>query len=203
MPPLKTRNLRTRSAPTDSKASQATGRRASTTGRRESDDDLAALLGQLSTAMLRAPAYATDREIEIWLDKVCQALDVDRAGVFERHDSKSPMEMTPTWVRAPYPPDPPQVIADSAFRSIVNKVMAGESFNYSYASDLPPEMDDLKAWVLEHGPKAGAAAILLITRSRCALIVRSVVPNSAATCLFSNPLVIRLKTSRSREVSDS
>jgi signal transduction histidine kinase len=160
MPPSKTPDLRTRPSATGGKVSQAIGHRSSTSRRRESDDDLASLLGRLSTAMLRAPAHATDREIEIWLGRVCQALDVDRAGVFERKDSKSPMEMTHTWVRAPYPPDPPQVIADSAFRSIVNKVMAGESFNYSYASDLPPEMDDLKAWVLEHGPKAGAAVPL-------------------------------------------
>jgi formate hydrogenlyase transcriptional activator len=124
------------------------------------DGELELLLGESSKAMLRAPAHATDHEIEIWLGNVCQALGVDRAGIFERNHSNSPMEMTHTWVRRPFPPDPPQVIADNSFKSIVRKVISGESFHYSYPSDLPPSMNDLRAWVLKHGPNAGAAVPL-------------------------------------------
>jgi len=42
-----------------------------------------------------------------------------------------------------------------------------------------------------------SARILRITFPRCALIVTSVVPNSPAICLFSNPATISVKTCRS------
>jgi hypothetical protein len=50
-------------------------------------------------------------------------------------------------------------------------------------------------------PASESAFILIITRSRCAFTVRSVVPNSAPTCLFNRPVLIRVKASCSRGVS--
>src|ERR1035441_4781024 len=64
------------------------------------------LVGELSAAMARAPADAVDREIDSWLGKICQALDLDRSAVYERDAPGEPVRTTHTWRRANSPPFP-------------------------------------------------------------------------------------------------
>ena len=42
------------------------------------------LVGELSAAMARVPADEVDREIELWLGKISQALNLDRSAIYER-----------------------------------------------------------------------------------------------------------------------
>jgi hypothetical protein len=62
------------------------------------------LVGELSTAMTRASAPAVDNEIETWLGKICQALDLDRSAVYERNAPGERVRTTHTWLRANFPP---------------------------------------------------------------------------------------------------
>ena len=43
------------------------------------------LVSELSAAMTRAAAHEVDREIDTWLAKICQALDLDRSAIQECH----------------------------------------------------------------------------------------------------------------------
>jgi len=54
------------------------------------------LVSELSTAMARVPADAVDHEIEIWLGKICEALDLDRSAIYERDAPNDPVRTTHT-----------------------------------------------------------------------------------------------------------
>src|SRR5258707_15385749 len=64
------------------------------------------LVGELSAAMARVPAEDVDREIELWLGKICRTLDLDRSAVYERDAPDKPVRATHTWVRPNFPAFP-------------------------------------------------------------------------------------------------
>jgi signal transduction histidine kinase len=64
------------------------------------------LVDELSAVMTRTPAHQVDREIDIWLGKISQALDLDRSGIYERDSPYAPVRTTHIWKRPKIPPFP-------------------------------------------------------------------------------------------------
>jgi signal transduction histidine kinase len=120
------------------------------------NDGLESLIGELSTAMTRAPAHAVDHEIETWLGKICLALDLDRSAVYERDGPDQPVNTTHTWVRANFPPFPRDYDPEKLFKTTADWVMAGNQFTFSRPSDSSDELGDARLFVERYGPKASA-----------------------------------------------
>ena len=115
------------------------------------------LVGELSAAMARAPADAVDSEIESWLGKICQTLDLDRSALYERDTPEQPVRTTHIWIRAGFPPFPRRYDPGKLFQATTDWVMAGNQFTFARPSDIPAENSDLRPFVEQYGPKASAA----------------------------------------------
>ncbi len=115
------------------------------------------LVGELSAAMARAPANAVDGEIESWLGKICQALDLDRSAVYERDAPDQPVRTTHTWRRANFPPFPRNYDPGKIIQKTTNWVMEGNQLTFSHPSNIPAELEDARRFVERYGPKASAA----------------------------------------------
>jgi signal transduction histidine kinase len=114
------------------------------------------LVGELSASMARVPADAVDREIESWLGKICEALDLDRSGVYERDAPGEPVRTTHTWHRANFPAFPRHYDPGKFLQATTDFVMAGKQITYSRPSEIPAELGDARRWVEQYGPKASA-----------------------------------------------
>ena len=112
------------------------------------------LVDELSMAMTRAPAAAVDREIESWLGKICQALDLDRSGIYERDAPDQQVRVTHTWVRVDVPPFPQKFDPEKVLKTLTDWVLAGNSFTFSHPGEIPEDMPDARLFVERYGPKA-------------------------------------------------
>jgi signal transduction histidine kinase len=115
------------------------------------------LVDELSAAMALAPADAVDREVESWLGKISEALDLDRSAVYERDAPGQPVRTTHTWLRAGFPPFPRNYDPEKLFQRSTEAVMAGNQFTFARPSDIPSELADVRPFVERYGPKASAA----------------------------------------------
>jgi signal transduction histidine kinase len=114
------------------------------------------LVGELSAAMAAAPADAVDHEIETWLGKICQALDLDRSAVYERDAPDKPVRTTHTWRRANFPPFPRNYDPEKLIRATTDWVMAGNQLTFGRPAEIPAELEDARRFVERYGPKASA-----------------------------------------------
>jgi signal transduction histidine kinase len=114
------------------------------------------LMGELSMAMTRTPAAAVDREIEVWLGKICQVLDLDRSGIYERDAPDQQVRVTHTWVRADFPPFPQNYNPERLLKTLTDWVLAGNSLTFSHPSEIPDDMREARRFVERYGPKASA-----------------------------------------------
>jgi signal transduction histidine kinase len=115
------------------------------------------LVGELSAAMARVPADEVDREIEQWLGKICQALDLDRSAVYERDSEDQPVRATHTWVRPNFQPFPRNYDPEKLLQRSTQLVMSGKMLVFARPSDIPAENQDTRRFVEKYGPKASAA----------------------------------------------
>jgi len=115
------------------------------------------LVGELSAAMARVPADEVDREIEQWLGKICQALDLDRSAVYERDSPDDLVRATHTWVRPNFPPFPRNYDPERLVQRSTRLVMSGKMLVFSDPSEIPADNPDARRMVAKYGPKASAA----------------------------------------------
>jgi signal transduction histidine kinase len=115
------------------------------------------LVGELSAAMARVPADEVDREIELWLGKICRALDLDRSAVYERDAPDQPVRATHTWVRPNFPPFPRNYDPEKLLQRSTQLVMSGKMLVFAHPSEIPAENQDARRMVAKYGPKASAA----------------------------------------------
>ena len=106
--------------------------------------------------MARAPADEVDGEIELWLGKICQALDLDRSGIYERDTPDEPVRATHTWHRANFPPFPRDYDPEKLLDVTCDWVMGGNPITFSRPSEIPRELPDARRFVERFGPKASA-----------------------------------------------
>ncbi len=114
------------------------------------------LVVELSAAMARVPADAVDREIDSWLGKICEALDLDRSAVYERNSPSDPVRVTHTWLRLNFPPFPRRYDPEKLFRETTNWVFQGNQLTFARLSDIPEELAEIRPVVERYGPKASA-----------------------------------------------
>jgi signal transduction histidine kinase len=115
------------------------------------------LVGELSAAMARTPADEVDGEIELWLGKICRALDLDRSAVYERDSPDQQVRATHTWVRPNFPPFPRNYDPEKLLQKSTQLVMSGKMLVFARPSDIPAENQDARRLVAKYGPKASAA----------------------------------------------
>ncbi len=114
------------------------------------------LVSEVSAAMARVPADDVDREIESWLGKISQALDLDRSAIYERDAVGEPVRVTHTWRRADFPSFPRNYDPEEFFQASVDWVMGGNPITFSAIDEIPPELEDARRFVERWGPKASA-----------------------------------------------
>src|SRR5208282_724020 len=127
------------------------------TRERRENERFESLVDELSTAMALAPADAVDREIDSWLGKICQALDLDRSAIYERDAPDKPLCTTHTWLRPGFPPFPRNYDPERLLQRGTKLVMAGKTLTFARPSDIPAENKDARRFVERYGPKASAA----------------------------------------------
>jgi signal transduction histidine kinase len=113
------------------------------------------LVDALSAVMARMPAEAVDREINVWLEKICLALDLDRSAIYERDEPGKQLRVSHTWVRANFPPFPRNFDLKMV-KSAADWVFAGNELVWSRPSELPFEWKDVGRFVERYGPQASA-----------------------------------------------
>jgi len=115
------------------------------------------LVGELSAAMALVPADEVDREIEQWLGKICQALDLDRSAVYERDSQDERVRATHTWVRPNFPSFPRNYDPEKLLQKSTQLVMSGKMLVFADPSEIPADNPDARRMVAKYGPKASAA----------------------------------------------
>jgi signal transduction histidine kinase len=132
------------------------GRAVRVEGKAQKVQGFGSLVGELSAAMAHVPADAVDREIESWLGKICEALDLDRSAIYERDTPADPVRTTHTWGRANIPPFPRNYDPSKFFKATYDWVMAGNPLTFSHPSKIPIELADTRRFVERYGPTASA-----------------------------------------------
>jgi signal transduction histidine kinase len=115
------------------------------------------LVVELSAAMARVPADSVDQEIDLWLGKICQSLDLDRCAVYERQGPNDPVLTTHTWVRKGFPPLPRGYRPETHWHRRAKFVMEGNVSAFSSPDEIPNDEPDAKRFVKRYGPKASAS----------------------------------------------
>ncbi len=85
-----------------------------------------------------------DGEIETWLGKICQALGLDRSGIYERDSPLDPVRTTHTWKRPNIPPFPRDFDPEKYLKTTTDWVMAGNQIVFSSPSGIPAELAGCK-----------------------------------------------------------
>jgi signal transduction histidine kinase len=119
-------------------------------------DRFESLVSELSAAMTRASAHEVDREIEIWLGKISQALGLDRSGIYERDSSSDPVRTTHTWKRHDIPPLPQDFDPEKVLKTTTEWVLAGNQLVFSSPTGVPAELTDAREFAARYGLKASA-----------------------------------------------
>jgi signal transduction histidine kinase len=114
------------------------------------------LVDELSAVMTRTPAHAVDGEIETWLGKICEALGLDRSGIYERDAPLDSVRTTHTWKRPKIPPFPRDFDPAKFLKTTTDWVLAGNRIVFSSPSEIPAELADARRLVERYGPKASA-----------------------------------------------
>jgi signal transduction histidine kinase len=119
-------------------------------------DRFQSLVSELSAAMTRASAHEVDREIEVWLGRISQALGLDRSGIYERNSPSDPVRTTHTWKRPDVPPLPRDFDPQKFLKTTTDWVLAGNQLVFSSPAGIPAELADAREFVARYGLKASA-----------------------------------------------
>jgi signal transduction histidine kinase len=81
---------------------------------------------------------------------------LDRSAIYERDAPGESVRPTHTWVRAGFPPFPPNFDPEKLAKRTTDWILAGNQLAFSRPGDIPPEMEDLRRFVEKYGPQASA-----------------------------------------------
>jgi signal transduction histidine kinase len=113
------------------------------------------LVDELSAAIAKAPAEAVDADIQVWLERICLALDLDRSAIYERGPTNR-VRTSHTWVRPNFPDFPRNFDPERLTRKTTDWIVGGSRIVFSRATEIPAEFSDLKRFIARYGPKASA-----------------------------------------------
>jgi PAS domain S-box-containing protein len=113
------------------------------------------LLTELSATFARVPSSEVDREIEGWLGRLVEFLDVDRSSFFKLTEGGTKLDRTHSYARPGIAPQPPTRM-DVRFPWMAEQLRLGNLGNWPCVErDLPPEAHAEQAYALEVGAKSG------------------------------------------------
>jgi transcriptional regulator with GAF, ATPase, and Fis domain len=110
------------------------------------------------------PPNEVDRQIEHGLQHLAQFLEVDRSTLFEISQDKTHLRATHSWTVAGCEPAP-ALIAFDQLPWATAKILRGDIFLFSQASDLPEEATRDKAYLQKQGPKSAVVIPLAVAGS--------------------------------------
>lgn len=122
----------------------------------EEAEKFESLVGELSATMAQTPAEAVDNEIEIWLGKICLALDLDRSAIYERDAPGWLVRTSHTWVRPNITPFPKKYDPEKLLQKTTRWILAGNRVVFSHPDEIPFDLGDFRSFVRRFGPKASA-----------------------------------------------
>ncbi len=119
-------------------------------------------LADLSTAFTGVASTQVDAEIERWLRRLVEFLDVDTAGLVQMSPDEKALELTHSYALEGVPP-PPKIILDTQFAWYVAQVRQGRTLRFERLPDgLPPEAVSEHAYVVDTGFKSHLAFPLIV-----------------------------------------
>lgn len=126
--------------------------------------DFEKLLSDLSAALVRVPVAEIDNEIELWLQRIVLAMDVDRGNVLQVDPVDGRIYVTHQWGRpGVFTPDR-GLKTDSIkwYPWLLTKLLSGELVVFSSFAELPPEASQDVATARRMGAKSNATIPLKV-----------------------------------------
>ncbi len=120
--------------------------------------DFETLVSGLSSSFVRASVEEVDREIELWLQKIVLAMDVDRGTLAQLEPTQRSLLVTHQWARKGVSTPDKGSDVRRAFPWTASKLLAGEVVAASRIEDFPPEAGEERAYARLNG---GACTIAL------------------------------------------
>jgi PAS domain S-box-containing protein len=107
-------------------------------------------ISDVSASLVNLPAEQTDQRITEALREIADVLRLQRVGFFERNPIEEHFTRTHVWVRDGLAPLPRQLLRDHS-HWLVKRLLAGQTFQYSSLSEMPPETRPLRNFLEKHG----------------------------------------------------
>ncbi len=119
------------------------------------------LLLEISAKFVNLPARGVDREIKHGLQRVVEALGVDRSTLFEFSEELDDFRVSHSWATDGLEPLP-SVIASKHWPYAINMVRRGDTWKFSGMEDLPIEATVEREFYLRTGMKSSLAIPLSV-----------------------------------------
>lgn len=120
------------------------------------------LLDDLLSGFARAPARTIDREIAHWLREIAQALDLDRATVWERTRDERVFACLHWWDRGGAPAMPAISRSIQVSPWAAARILAGEPVIHGRIEETPAQAKPMRAFVEKYGAGANATLSLQV-----------------------------------------
>jgi signal transduction histidine kinase len=114
------------------------------------------LVDGLSAAMAQAPPEAVDREIEVWIEKICLGLDLDCGAIYERDTQEGKTRVSQTWSRPGLRAFPPRDDPKWQIEEVDDWLLAGKRIVFSRPSEIPSEFAGIGRFLKLYGQQAFA-----------------------------------------------
>jgi formate hydrogenlyase transcriptional activator len=119
------------------------------------------LLLEISAKFVNLPARGVDREIKHGLQRVVEALGVDRSTLFEFSEEMDDFRVSHSWATDGLEPLP-SVVASKYWPYAIHRVRRGDIWKFSGMEDLPPEATVEREFYLRTGMKSALAIPLSV-----------------------------------------
>ena len=111
------------------------------------------LLTDISARFVALPAERVDATIEDAQRRIVETLDLDRSTLFEFSGPRMEMTVTHSYARPGLAPLP-RLTASEHYPWVLQKILRGESFQFSSVDELPPEAARDAESIRQLGPKS-------------------------------------------------
>jgi signal transduction histidine kinase len=106
--------------------------------------------------MATAPAEAVDREIKVWIEEICLALDLDHGAIYERDAQGGKTRVSQMWSRPGLPAFPPHDDPQWHIEEVDDWLLAGKRIVFSRPSEIPSEFAGIGRFLKLYEQKAFA-----------------------------------------------
>ncbi len=118
------------------------------------------LLVELSAAFVNVPAAEVDREIERWLQRIVEFLDIDRSTIAQLSEDGL-LRLTHSWAREGFEPAP-LTLREEEIPWVAGQLRRGEIVMFARWDDLPVEAGRDKQTLQRLGPRSNVTVPLMV-----------------------------------------